>query len=153
MRLAQTQWPMLAQDLAVMTLPGASVQGLPAVMRTYGLDDVALREVLQVPYFQALLERELEKCQSLGSEADSVYRFASLSRGLSEHLYRDALSGELASKDAVKLLELFMKAARQLDTKEQNVNVTTQVGIALPLPTGLSNPKLQHLEVSHGAAH
>jgi hypothetical protein len=73
-----------------------------------------------------------------------------LSQALSEKLFKDAMGlGENGMKaaEAIKFLELMMKAAGMAENKDAPVvNVQTNVGVQLPLPSGLNNPKLKHLE-------
>lgn len=144
--LNHLRWPSLARDLAVMTVPDAPTVSLDSLCKAYDLTQEALAQVVMHPEFRQLFERELEACRSLGSKAGKIYRFSALGQALSEKLYNDAMNGAVETKDAIKLLELLLKAAGMMDQKEQQVNVQTNVGINLPLPTGLSNPKLKHLE-------
>ena len=143
--LAHPKWPSLAQDLAIMTVPGSPITDMSYIYQTYGLNEAALKTVLVIPEFQELFKRELERCKALGDKAATVYRFGSLSQALSEKLFRDAINNEIEAKDAIKLLELLLKASGLNEDKTPQVNTQVNVGVALPLPKGLSNKKLQHL--------
>lgn len=143
--LAHPKWPSLAQDLAVMTVPGSPISDLSYIYRTYGLSEADLKTVLMIPEFQELFKKELERCKALGDRAATVYRFGSLSQALSEKLFRDAISNEMETKDAIKLLELLLKASGLNEDKTPQVNTQVNVGVTLPLPKGLSNKKLNHL--------
>ena len=146
------KWPSLARDLAVMTVPDSPIDDLDKVLTAYGLDREELAKLVLHPEFQPLFQKELELCKNQGTRAGQIYRFSTLSQALSEKLFKDAMGlGEDGMKpaEAIKFLELMMKAAGMQDTKDAPVvNVQTNVGVQLPLPTGLSNPKLKHLEMS-----
>lgn len=146
------KWPSLARDLAVMTVPDSPLEDLDKVLTTYNLSREELAKLVLHPEFQPLFQKELELCRSQGTRAGQIYRFSTLSQALSEKLFQDAMGlGENGMKaaEAIKLLELMMKAAGLADTKDTPVvNVQTNVGVQLPLPTGLSNPKLKHLEAT-----
>lgn len=144
--LSQLRWPSLAQDLAVMTVPGTPLKELAQIYAAYNITDAELREIIKIPEFQKMFHKEKERCKAEGSQAGVVYRFSSLSQSLSEKLFRDAMDSDMDSKDAIKLLELLLKAARLLDTKDAP-QVNTQVNVAIPLalPTGLKNTKLAHM--------
>lgn len=147
--LDHLQWPSLARDLAVMTVPDSPLTDMDYIYDTYHVTQDELNRLILHPEFQPLLEKELQYCKSQGSRAGQIHRFTSLSAALAEKLFKDAmgLAGEMEPKDAIKLLELMMKAAGMADTRDTPVvNVQTNVGVQLPLPTGLTNPKLKHLE-------
>lgn len=146
--LSHLRWPSLAQDLAIMTVPGTPLTDLQAIYDTYGVDEQSLKELLAVPEFQNMFKTELERCKAQGSKAGVLYRFGTLSQALSEKLYRDAIASQMEMKDAIKFLELLLKAGGMLNDKEQSVNTQVNVGIALPVPQGLKNPKLNHLAVA-----
>ena len=128
-----------------MTVPGSPISDLSYIYRTYSLSEADLKTVLMIPEFQELFKKELERCKALGDRAATVYRFGSLSQALSEKLFRDAISNEMETKDAIKLLELLLKASGLNEDKTPQVNTQVNVGVTLPLPKGLSNKKLNHL--------
>lgn len=146
------KWPSLARDLAVMTVPDSPLDDLDKILTTYGITREELAKLVLHPEFQPLFQKELELCRAQGSRAGQIYRFSTLSQALSEKLFQDAMGlgeNEMKASESIKLLELMMKAAGLADTKDSPVvNVQTNVGVQLPLPTGLNNPKLKHLEVS-----
>lgn len=133
---AREQWPSLAQDMALLTIPNSPVEGMDDVCATYGLTKADLKEILTVPYFQKLLERSLADVQALGSSAGIKYRAMILSQTLAENLFRQANSGNMEPKEALKLLELLFKASGL--EKDNTAQVNTQVNIALPLPSGVA---------------
>lgn len=145
--ISQTRWPSLAQDLAVMFVPGSPLNNIEQIYATYDIDEQELRDILDVPEFQALFKKEKAQCKAEGKLAGPMYRFSSLSQSLSEKLFNDAMRSDLDAKDAIKLLELFMKAARLLESPKDAPQVNTQVNVSIPLPipTGLKNPKLSHM--------
>lgn len=138
---AQGQWPSLAQDMALLTIPNSPVEGIDDVCATYNLTKDELKEILKVPYFQKLFERALADVQALGSSAGVKYRAMVLSQTLAENLFRQANNGEMEVKDALKLLELLFKASG-LDKDSSTAQVNTQVNIALPIPANV--PKVSH---------
>ena len=144
--LSQLRWPSLAQDLAVMSVPGSPIVDLADIYSTYNIDDAELKEIIKVPKFQQLFADSLAEFKAQGSKAAQMYRAVSLSQALSEKLFRDAMGSALDAKDAIKLLELLMRASGQFDQKETQVNTQVNVGVSLPLPNGLSNPKLNHMK-------
>lgn len=134
---AQGQWPSLAQDMALLTIPNSPVQGVEDVCETYNLTREELGAILKVPYFQKLFERALSDVQALGSAAGVKYRAMILSQTLAENLFRQANNGEMEAKDCLKLLELLLKASG-LEKDSGSAQVNTQVNIALPLPAGVA---------------
>lgn len=143
----QSQWPSLAQDMALLTIPNSPLDGVEDILETYHLTREELKEILMVPYFQKLLERALADVQSLGTNAGIRYRAMLLSQTLAETLFRQANTGELEPKDALKLLELLFKASGlEKDTTPAQVN--TQVNIALPIPNGIA--KVAHCLPAEG---
>lgn len=130
---AQKQWPSLAQDMALLTIPNSPVEGIDDVCATYGLTKDELKSILTVPYFQKLLEQALADVQALGSAAGVKYRAMILSQTLAENLFRQANSGMMEPKESLKLLELLFRAAG-LEKTAGSAQVNTQVNIALPLP-------------------
>lgn len=144
--LSRLRWPSLAQDLAVLSAPGSNLD-LDNILKAYGVTNTELKQILVIPEFQSMFREEMNRVQSLGTRAGDIYRFSTLSQSLSEKLFRDAMASAMDAKDAIKLLELFCKAARLTDVKEAaQVNTQVNVGVSLPLPTGLENSKLAHLE-------
>lgn len=138
-----------------MTVPGAPVTDLAQILQTYSLTSDQLKDILKIPTFQHLFDKALKGVEALGSKAAHIYRATALSQSLSEKLFRDAMTdgGKMEAKDAIKLLELLLKSATLLDGKDtQNVNVQANVGVALSLPHGLSNPKIRHLAPAIGDA-
>lgn len=148
--LDNLNWASLARDLAVMTVPDSPITDMDYIYDAYHVTKEELNKLILHPEFQQLFEKELQYCKSQGSRAGQIHRFSALSSALAEKLFKDAMGlvGNMEPKDAIKLLELMMKAAGMADTKDAPVvNVQTNVGVQLPLPTGLNNPKLKHLEV------
>ena len=144
---SRTKWPTLAQDLAAMSLPGAAVTS-DEIYRAYSMTDSELMSLLQVPEFQYMMQQEYKKLSELGPNAGAVYKFSSLSQALGEKLWRQAvLSDDMEVREMLKLFELLLKAAGFFgEKKEAQVNTQVNVGVHLPVPTGLDNPKLKHLE-------
>lgn len=138
----QFRWPSLARDLAVMQTPDSPID-LSAIYREYGLTPESLKAILLVPHFQLLFQQSLAECKEQGSKAGARYRAMTLSQALLEKMFRDAHQGLLENKDALKLLELMMKSAGLLDTKEAT-QVNTQVNVAVPLPLPQGVAKVAH---------
>lgn len=134
---AQEQWPSLARDLALLTIPDSPSKDLDNVRATYGLSKEELKTILAVPYFQKLFERSLDDIQTLDSKGAARYRALLLSQALAEQMYVKASRNELEAKDALKLLELLFRAA-SLDRDAGSAQVNTQVNIALPIPHGVA---------------
>ena len=146
--LSQLQWPSLAQDLAIMAVPGSPIEDLGQIYSTYGLTESELKHILQVPKFQLMFKNALAGFRAQGNKAGSIYRALTLSHSLAEKLYKDAMS-TMEAKDAIRLLELLMKSCGMLEKDNMTqVNVQNNVGVQLPLPKGLANKKLAHLEAS-----
>ena len=143
--LSKLQWPSLAQDLAIMTVPGSPIDSLDIIYSTYHIDEETLQQILKVPYFQTLFQQALSVFRAQGGKAGHMFRAGSLSQSLSEKLYSDAMSNAMEAKDMIKFLELLMKSAGILGKdSEATVNTQVNVGVQLPLPQGLNNPKLKH---------
>lgn len=144
--LSVQRWTSLARDLALISLPGAPVSELDDVLRTYGLTKAELKYILEVPKFKSLLQKEREEFEAQGPNAGMKQRTAMLAQALSEKLFRTSMSDSMEHKESLKLLELLLKSSGMMDEKAQTVQVQTNVGVALPLPQGLNNPKLKHCE-------
>lgn len=132
----QMQWPALAQDIALITIPNSPVTNIDAVCNTYGITRAALKELLQVPHFQLLLDASMQELRKQGSRAGARYRAMQLSQSLAENLYRKANSGRLEDKEAVKLLDILVKAAGMAKDEPQT-QVNVQTNVALPFPPGV----------------
>lgn len=145
--LTELRWPSLARDLAVMYAPDTPITDLSIIYSTYNLDEPTLASILTVPKFQAMYRKALEEMKAQGAKAGSMYRAGTLAQALSEKLFNDAADGKMKSGEAIKLLELFLKAGGLLEKEAAaTVNVQNNVGISLPLPRGLTNPKLKHID-------
>ena len=144
--LSVQRWTSLARDLAILALPGAPVSELDDVLKTYGITKSELKYILEVPKFKTLLQKEREELESQGPNAGMKQRTAMLAQALSEKMFRTAMSDSMEHKESLRLLELLLKSSGLMDEKAQTVQVQTNVGVALPLPTGLNNPKLKHCE-------
>lgn len=144
--LAQLKFPSIAQDLAIMSMPDSPIENLDAVCRAHQITRDELSEIIKIPKFQELFANSLAEFRAQGSQAVVQYRTASLAQALSEKIFRDAMQDKVEAKDSVKFLELLMRASGQLDTKDKNINTQVNVGINIPVPKGLSNPKLRHMQ-------
>lgn len=148
--LSRFRWPSIVQDLALMTVPGSPIKGLGAICQTYNLTEAELKSLLQVPQFKEMLKTALAEMQEQGGRGGARRRSLILSQALSDQLFRSAINGGMEAKDAIKFLELQMKSAGLLAEDKTQVNTQVNVGVKLPLPIGLDNPKLKHLEVANG---
>lgn len=145
--LSVQRWTSLARDLAILALPGAPVSELDDVLKTYGITKSELKYILEVPKFKTLLQKEREELESQGPNAGMKQRTAMLAQALSEKMFRTAMSDSMEHKESLRLLELLLKSSGLMDEKPAAaVQVNTNVGVALPLPQGLNNPKLKHCE-------
>lgn len=134
---AQEQWPSLARDMAMLTMPDSPAKDLDNVCVTYGLSRAELKTIINVPYFRQLFARSLKDIQSLDSKGAARYRAMLLSQALAEQMFGKASRGEMDVKDTLKLLELLFKAAG-MDKDAAGAQVNTQVNIALPIPQGVA---------------
>lgn len=134
---ARDQWPSIAQDMALLTIPNSPVEGVEDICRTYHVTKEDLRDMLSVPYFQKLFERSLADVQALGNSAGMKYRAMVLSQAMAEALFRKFNEGAMEAKEALKLLELLFKASG-LDKDNSGTQVNVQANIALPLPKGVA---------------
>ena len=144
--LSEMRWPSLARDLAVMSAPDSPITDFSAIYSTYNLDEPTLASILTVPKFQTMFKKAMEDMKAQGSKAGSMYRAGTLAQALSEQLYREASTGGMKPSESIKLLELFLKASGLLEKEQAQVNVQTNVGIQLPIPRGLANRKLKHID-------
>lgn len=143
--LSQFQWPSLARDLAVMLVPGSPITSLDAIYNTYHITDDELKKILAIPAFQEMFKESVGHFRAQGDRAGQIFRANMLSQALAEKLFSDAMKEALDAKDMLRLLELLMRAAGVLDQKNvPQVNTQVNVGVALPLPRGLHNKKLEH---------
>lgn len=133
---AHLQWPALAQDIALITIPNSPINGVQEICDAYGITQPELREILAVPYFQQLLDSSMQELKKQGSKAGLRYRAMILAESLAEMLYRRANSGQMKDQDALKLLDSLLKASGvEKDASGAQVNV--QTNIALPFPPGV----------------
>ena len=146
--LDQLRWPSLAQDLAVMMVPDSPFTDLQDIYDAYDITPEELKQIITVPKFQQLYEDAQNEFKAQGSNAAQLYRSRQLSTALAEDLFRAAMNHQLGEKESIKLLELLMKASGQFNQDPIQVQNNTQVnvGVNLPLPHGLNNPKIKHLE-------
>lgn len=142
--LATTRWPSLAQDLAVMYVPGSPITNIQQILETYGLTPAELKQIIEIPKFKEMVEIEQERFRSQGAVAGAKYRFGTLSQALAEKLYRDANDNKIDAKDTIKLLDLLLKASGVTEEKGTSVNTQVNVGVQLPLPKSLKETKLKH---------
>lgn len=136
----QMQWPALAQDLALVTVPNSPVGNIENVCASYGITRQDLRDLLGLPYFAKLFDVAVQEVNKTGSKAGTRYRAMFLAQSLAESLFRKANSGKMEDKDALKLLESLIKTAG-LDVKE-TTQVNIQNNVSLPLPQGVA--KIAH---------
>lgn len=147
--LSPARWPSLAQDLAIMNAPSSPITDLSQILSAYDIDEPALCRLLTTPKFQVMVKSAMQDMRALGTRAAHVYRSQTLAQALSEHLYIQAINGTIEAKEALKLLELLLKSSGLMSEGKEaaTVNVQTNVGVNLPVPQGLDNPKLNHLKV------
>ena len=141
--LAQYRWASLAQDLAVMQVPDTPITELDTIYNTYNISEKDLQKILVVPEFQDMYRNSLEQLRAQGSR--SMYRAGTLSQALAEKLFRDAISENMKPAEALKLLELLYKVSGSMNIEQQVVNTQVNVGVAIPVPEGMKNHKLDHL--------
>lgn len=135
---SQSQWPSLAQDIALLSIPNSPVVGgIEGICHSYHLTRAELKEILAVPFFQHLLDVSMQEVQKQGSKAGSRYRALFLAQALAEKLFRKANADEMKDADMLKLLESLLKTAGLAD-KDQTTQVNVQNNIALPFPQGVS---------------
>ena len=143
--LAQYRWASLAQDLAVMQVPDTPITELDTIYNTYNISEKDLQKILIVPEFQDMYRNSLEQLRAKGSRAGSMYRAGTLSQALAEKLFRDAVNENMKPAEALQLLELLYKVSGSMNTEQQVVNTQVNVGVAIPVPEGMKNHKLDHL--------
>lgn len=146
--LQSLRWPSLAHDLAVLAAPGSPLTDLSQVTTTYGISEQELVEILKVPLFQQYFKQSVQEMQAQGSKAGAMYRAATLAQGVSEKLYQDFVAGEMKAPDAIKFLDILLKASGLLDKQPAvAVQVNNTNTVAMPSPAGLDNPKFSHLVI------
>ena len=147
MAVQKTKWPSLAQDLAVLSIPGAPLE-IDDIYRIYRTTESEIADLLKEHDFSKLVVAAAKRFEAYGDKAAAVYRAASLAQGVSEKLYNDFMQGDVKPQDAVKFLELLYRASG-LDNNQKGAQVAVQnnMTVQLPSPTGLSNPKFNHLLV------
>lgn len=139
---SQLRWPSLVQDLALVFSPGSTSHDLSAIYSVYGITQEDLKKLLTIPAFREMFESTVTDYNEGGGKQGARVRSLALSQALAERLFRNATSGMMDDKDAVKLLELLLKSAGLLDTREAQVNTQVNVRVSLPLPKGVK--KLEH---------
>lgn len=143
--LSPMRWPSLAQDIAVMYVPGSPIDSLDRIYTSYGIDESELNELLKVPLFQQHFQTSVRELQAQGNKAGAMYRAGTLAQGVSEKLYRDFMEGQMKAPDAIKFLDLLYKASGMMDKAQPQVAVQVNNAVQLPIPKGLDNPKFAHL--------
>jgi len=134
---AQLQWPALAWDAALLTIPNSPIHGLDELCSAYNITLGEFKEILQVPHFQYMFDASLQELQKQGSKAGLKYRAMVLAQSLFESLYRKANSGDMKDSDALKLLESLVKAAGIDKEPAGTTQVNVQANIGLPFPQGV----------------
>lgn len=130
-----SRWPSLAQDVALLAIPNSPVTNVDDICRAYDISREELERILNVPYFQQLLEEASRSLQGLGPKAGMRYRAMQLSQALAEVLFRKAHSGLMKDQDMLKLLDSLLRASGV--EKEPAAQVNVQNNIALPFPPGV----------------
>lgn len=134
---AQLQWPALAWDAALLTIPNSPIHGLDELCAAYNITPEEFKEILQVPHFQYMFDASLQELQKQGSKAGLKYRAMVLAQSMFESLYRKANNGEMKDSDALKLLENLIKAAGIDKDTAGTTQVNVRANIGLPFPTGV----------------
>lgn len=134
--ISSLRWPAVAQDLALFTIPNSPIQSISAICGTFDMSEAEMKALIANPAFQQVFQSALEDVKSWGSRAGAKYRAMILSQTLAEKLFRDAQSGRLEPKDALKLLEILTKASG-LEKETAQVQVNTQVNVPLPFAPGV----------------
>lgn len=133
----QMQWPALAWDAALLTIPNSPIESLDELCKAYGITPEEFRAILGVPHFQYMFDASLQELQKQGSKAGLKYRAMCFAQSLFESLYRKANKGEMKDSDALKLLESLIKAAGIDKEPAGTTQVNVQANIGLPFPTGV----------------
>lgn len=145
MAVQKTRWPSLAQDLAVLSIPGSPLD-IADIYRIYNTTETEVAAMLTDPEFRKLVVTASRRFEAYGDKAAAVYRASTLAQGVSEKLYNDFMAGDVKPQDAVKFLELLYRASG-LDSGQKGPQVAVQnnMTVQLPSPAGLTNPKFNHL--------
>ena len=140
------KWPSLAQDLAIMNVPGSPIKGYDDICGAYNITKEELAQVISIPQFQEMFKASLSQFKAEGNKASLKYVTTAQAQSLLDKVYRDMCAGGYDNKDILKFLEMLLKCTGIFDKPaESTVNIQNNVGVQLPLPTGLKNKKLDHL--------
>lgn len=142
--LQRIRWASLAQDLAIMSVPGSPIKDIKQILEVYNIDISTIKSLLDDRDFQKMLDAEETRFKAQGPTAGVKYKFGALSQSLAEKLYNDAHNNKMDGKDSVKLLDLLLKASGLSEDKPAAVNTQVNVGVQLPLPQSLRSTKLKH---------
>lgn len=146
--LCDAKWDLIARDVALLSVDGSGAISIDSICQSAGITDKQLLTLLDIPKFQAMYKWHLERFKKQGDAAPVAARSRILASLLVDKIFRDIMSGTIEPTMQIKYLDILMKAAgAYTELKQQmNVQVNTSAAVNLPLPKGLKNPKLQHLE-------
>lgn len=137
MSVGSFQWPALAWDVALATIPNSPIRDIQELCQSYDMTLDELKRILAVPHFQYLLDSSLQELQKQGSKAGLRYRAMVLAQAAFEQLYRKMNEGRMKDADALKLLDSLIKAAGLDKDTGAATQVNVQTNIALPFPQGV----------------
>lgn len=133
----QWQWPALAWDVALATIPNSPINSIDELCNEYGITLQELKQILAVPHFQYLLDSSVQELHKQGSKAGLRYRAMVLAQAMFESLYRKVNQGEMKDADMLKFLDSLIKAAGLDKDAGAATQVNVQTNIALPFPQGV----------------
>lgn len=137
MSVGSYQWPALAWDVALATIPNSPIRDIQELCQAYDITLDDLRRILAVPHFQYMLDSSMQELQKQGSKAGLRYRAMVLAQSMFEKMFRRVNNGEMKDADALKFLDSLIKAAGLDKDTGASTQVNVQANIALPFPQGV----------------
>lgn len=147
--MRQYDWPPIAKDIAMLTVPtdGASAFSASDIAEHYDISSDDFVKLLKLPAFRTLVEAELTRIKDLGPMAGARLRAESMASVLQERVFRDAMAGVLDNDQVIRFLDMLNKTAG-IDRAPEQVAAAapkSTVNIAFNIPKLPHNRKLAHL--------
>jgi hypothetical protein len=151
-------WASIARDMVLMTLPQPSrdtAVGPEAIRGTYGLSAAELVQLMSIPAFKAIFQREVRLSEELGLRAAHAFRTAEMASDTAQTLYRRLQNPDIKLDELIKGYVALARSAG-LDAipvpKIQAVAAgSANVAVRINLPQ-LDNPKAEYLRVIEGGS-
>lgn len=149
-------WASIARDMVLMTLPQPSRTTAVSpedIRATYGLSSAELVQLMNIPGFKDIFQKEVQLAEDLGLRAAHAFRTAEMAAGAAEALYIRLQDPTTKVDDLVKGYVALARSAgldSLPDKREKAAVGSASVAVQINVPQ-LSNPKVSHVRVYESA--